>query len=104
MLFSKKSFTGYALFCMYPIGLVLASSTIQWRNKILILTGFNLLLAIEPSVWFHLRGNGLSLSEWRLASSPIAIAVFVFIDVCLVILYAVLARISYRCALLPSPY
>jgi hypothetical protein len=98
MLFSKKSFTGYAVFCMYPIGLVLASSTIQWRSKILILIGFNLLLAIEPSVWFYLRGDGLLLSEWRLASSPIAIAVLVLIDVCLVILYAVLARISYRCA------
>jgi hypothetical protein len=86
---------------MYPIGLVIALSTIRLRNKILILTGFNFLLAIEPSVWFHLHGNGLSLSEWRLDSSPFAIAVFVFLDVSLVILYSVLARMSYRCALLP---
>jgi hypothetical protein len=101
LLLSKKSFTGYAVFCMYPIGLVIALSTIRQRGKILLLTGFNFLLAIEPSVWFHLRGNGLSLSEWQLDSSPFAISVFVSLDVCLVILYSVLAYMSYRCALLP---
>jgi hypothetical protein len=94
MLFSKKSFTGYLLFVMYPVVLMLVAAPADSRARIGFLLVFNALLVAEPSLWFHLGGNGHTLRAWlEMAGGP-AVAAFVLVDVALLACYGYLAWLS----------
>lgn len=97
MLVSKKSYTGYAVFFMYPAILVLVrgSPAIVSTGFLLI---FNVLLVAEPSVWFHLGGDGRTLDDWLPRVSRLAAGVFVAIEVALLTCYGYLAYLSAVCA------
>jgi hypothetical protein len=101
MLVSKKSATGYAVFFMYPamVVLVLAEPHARVRAGFALL--FNVLLATQPSLLFHLgghapSGHGPSLSEWLHASSLRA-GGFALLNVVLVACYGYLAVLSVLC-------
>ncbi|MEP7242649.1 MAG: hypothetical protein ABI885_03080 [Gammaproteobacteria bacterium] len=90
MLLSKKSFTGYALFFLYPaiLTLVLSVRDRRWLAAFVLL--FNTLLAAEPSLWFHL-GNFHALSDWLATSPGAGLYGFLIVDLALVACYAYLA-------------
>jgi hypothetical protein len=101
MLVSKKSATGYAVFFMYPAMLVLVLGERHTRLRAGFALLFNVLLATEPSLLFHLgghapSGHGPSLSEW-LHISSLRAGGFAALDLVLVACYAYLALLSVRC-------
>jgi hypothetical protein len=98
MLFSKKSFTGYAVFAMYPIAVVLTSSVAGQRMRVVFVLAFNALLAAEPSVWFHLGGPHQDLSAWLSGRARLAAIGFLWLDGALLACYAFVAYLSVRCA------
>lgn len=95
MLFSKKSFTGYALFFLYPAMLVLAQSIqrAHWRTAFVL--AFNVLLAAEPSAWFYLGGDGRGLGAWLATGHATALYAFVLVDIALIACYAYVAVLSF---------
>lgn len=97
MLVSRKSFTGYVVFFMYPAiaALVLGTSSIGARAGFLL--AFNVLLVAEPSLWFHLGGHGRRLSEWLHAADRLLVGGFVTVDLALVACYGYLAAVSADC-------
>lgn len=97
MLVSKKSFTGYAVFFMYPAIAVLVLGTSSLRVRVGFLLLFNVLLAGEPSLWFHLGGNRLTLSEWLRVAGGLRVGGFASIDLLLVACYGYLALLSVAC-------
>jgi hypothetical protein len=102
MLVSKKSFTGYVVFFLYPTLLVLTQGVTDWRARLAFALGFNLLLVVEPSLWFHFGGEGVPLSVWLHRSSATTTSIFIAIDLALVSCYALLAVIAGRCARIPE--
>jgi hypothetical protein len=97
MLFSKKSFTGYVIFVMYPIVLVIVRGLANSSAAVGFLLGFNALLVIEPSLWFHLGGNHWkSLRGWFAAAGAPVVTGFLLLDVALVACYVYLAWLSVR--------
>lgn len=96
MLFSKKSFTGYIIFVMYPVVLMLVSGVSTWRARVGFLLAFNVVLAAEPSVWFHLGGDRWTLRNWLAMGGGAAAAGFVLLDVALIACYVYLAWQSVR--------
>jgi hypothetical protein len=96
MIFSKKSFTGYVIFALYPIVLMLVMGVADWRARATFLTAFNLLLVVEPSLWFHLEGNRWTLRGWLAAGGGAMAVAFVLLDVALIAGYVYLAWLSVR--------
>ena len=97
MFFSKKSFTGYVIFVMYPVVLMAVRCAIERRARVLaFLLAFNVLLVAEPSVWFHLKGNGLSLRTWLQTGNTAPILGFMALDCALLTCYVYLAWLSVR--------
>jgi len=97
MLFSKKSFTGYVIFVMYPVILMLVAGVADWRARVAFLLAFNALLVAEPSLWFYLEANGLTLRQWLLESGSVsAVLGFAALDVALLACYVYLAWLSVR--------
>jgi hypothetical protein len=97
MLFSKKSFTGYIVFVMYPIVLMLLSDRREPRPRVGFLIVFNALLVVEPSLWFHLKGAAAgSLRGWFAAGGGVIAAGFVCLDLALLACYVYLAWLSVR--------
>ncbi len=97
LLVSKKSYTSYAVFFMYPAIAALlfrVSSAAVCAGFLLV---FNVLLVAEPSLWFHLGGNGRRLSEWLRTASPGLVGGFVIVDLALVACYGYLAAVSAAC-------
>jgi hypothetical protein len=100
MLFSKKSFTGYVIFVMYPIVFVLVRGLTNLPARVGFLLGFNALLVVEPSLWFHLEGFHSSLHTWFTTVGGPAVTGFVLLDVALIACYVHLAWLSIRGVLL----
>jgi hypothetical protein len=100
MLFSKKSFTGYVIFVMYPIVLVLVRGLTNLPTRVGFLLAFNALLVVEPSLWFHLEGFHSSLHTWFTTVGGPAVTGFVLLDIALVACYVYLAWLSIRGVLL----
>lgn len=96
MLFSKKSFTGYVIFVLYPVILMLVCGVVGRRARVAFLLVFNVLLVAEPSVWFYLKGNGRSLRTWLQTGNSVAILGFVALDCALLACYVYLAWLSVR--------
>jgi hypothetical protein len=96
MLFSKKSFTGYVVFVMYPAIVMLVTGVTDTRARIGFLLVFNTLLAAEPSLWFHLGGNRVTLRAWFVAGGGAKAAGFVLVDAALLACYVYLAWLSVR--------
>jgi hypothetical protein len=94
MIFSKKSFTGYVMFVMYPLVLLLVTG--RTRARVGFLLGFNVLLVAEPSLWFRLNGFNGSLRDWLDSGPTPVIAAFVGLDLVLVGCYVYLAWLSVR--------
>lgn len=96
MIFSKKSFTGYIIFVMYPIVLMLVTGVSDFRARVGFLIALNALLVAEPSLWFHLGGNRWTLRKWlAMGGGPPAVG-FVLIDVALLACYVYLTWFSVR--------
>jgi hypothetical protein len=90
---SKKSSTGYLMFAFFPALWVLAGaarSVGESEARVLRLVGqataFTLLLALEPSLWFLLRGNGSTLSAW-MDRTPSTVVPLVLLDIALLAVY-----------------
>ena len=96
MAFSKKSISGYAVFFMYPAMLVAALGMTNVRARLGFLFLFNLLLALEPTLWFRV-GRWRALSVWLGEEGGIEAACFVLMDVALVASYLYLAWLSALC-------
>lgn len=96
MLVSKKSFPGYALFCLYPLMMALLLGNTSFRWRALFFGAFNVLLAVESSIWFRLGGNQLTLSAWLNTSARPQAEVFLLVDLALVGCYAYLAWLAVR--------
>jgi hypothetical protein len=96
MLFSKKSFTGYVIFVMYPVVLMLVLGVAEWRTRVAFLLAFNVLLVVEPSLWFYLKANGLTLRSWLQTGNVAAALCFAALDVALLACYWYLAWLSIR--------
>ncbi len=96
MLFSKKSFTGYLLFVMYPVTLMLVTNTGNTRLRVGFLLVFNVLLVAESTLWFRLHGDNLSLRAWLATGSVATVAGFAALDVALLAGYVYLAWLSVR--------
>ncbi len=94
MLVSKKSYTSYAVFFMYPAIVTLALRISNTSACAAFLLVFNVLLVAEPSLWFHLGGNGRRLSEWLQGGNALRIGGFVCVDLALVGCYVYLAAVS----------
>ena len=102
MLFSKKSFTGYLIFVMYPLVLMLMAAQSGMRpsnrnSRVGFLLIFNVLLVAEPSLWFHLNGWSHSLRGWLDSSDSRVAAGFVCVDLVLLGCYVYLGWLSVRC-------
>ena len=97
LLVSKKSYTGYAAFVMYPIGAALGIGLRSLRARVGFLLVFNALLATEPSLWFHLGGFKGTLQEWLAAGGGSAAAGFILVDVALLACYVWVAAVSVGC-------
>jgi hypothetical protein len=96
MIFSKKSFTGYVIFVMYPVVLMLVMGVADWRARVGFLLAFNALLVAEPSLWFYLKANGLTLRSWlHIGNVPAALG-FATVDLALLACYVYLAWLSVR--------
>jgi len=96
MLFSKKSFTGYIVFVLYPIILMLITGLSRPRARVGFLIGFNMLLVAEPSLWFHLNGWSGGLRSWLAAGGGMSAAGFACVDLVLLTCYVYLAGLSVR--------
>jgi hypothetical protein len=96
MLFSKKSFTGYLLFVMYPIVLALVANTTNPGTRVGFLLIFNILLVAEPTLWFRLQGDNLTLRAWLAKGSGATVVGFVLLDAALVACYVYLGWLSVR--------
>jgi hypothetical protein len=96
VLFSKKSFTGYVLFAMYPLVLVLVTAVPGWRGRVGFLLLFNVLLAVEPSLWFYLDDKQRSLHTWLAAGGGKAAVAFALLDATLLACYVYLGWLSVR--------
>jgi len=97
---SKKSFTGYLIFAMYPAEFIIVQRTLASRVwslwTLALATAFNLLLSVEPTLWFRLGGNGMSLEEWIARGPRYAVMSFGLVDVLLLNCYVLLAWGSVR--------
>ncbi len=96
MVFSKKSFTGYLLFVMYPIVLTLVTNTTDAGGRVGFLLFFNASLVAEPTLWFRLQGDNISLRAWFGTGSGATVVGFVLLDVALVACYVYLGWLSVR--------
>jgi hypothetical protein len=96
MLFSKKSFTGYIVFVLYPVMLMLIAGLSRPRARVGFLIGFNMLLVAEPSLWFHLNGWSSGLRSWLTGGGGMSAAGFACVDVVLLGCYVYLAWLSAR--------
>jgi len=96
MIFSKKSFTGYLIFVMYPVVATVVTGLANPRAKAGFLMGFNALLVAEPSLWFHLNAFDRGLRAWFETGGGLAAAGFVGVDLTLLGCYVYLARLSVR--------
>ena len=96
MLFSKKSITGYVIFVMYPIALMLVSGMATVRARVGFMLVFNVLLVAEPSLWFHLEGYHWPLRTWFAMGGGSAAAAFVLLDLALLACYVYVAWLSVR--------
>lgn len=98
MIFSKKSFTGYVMFVMYPLVLMLMSARPAGSKaaRVGFLLAFNVLLVAEPSLWFRLNGFNGGLRDWLDSGPGAVIAAFVGLDLVLVGCYVYLAWLSVR--------
>ena len=94
MLVSKKSYTGYAVFFMYPASLMLLSGTRGPRRSLCFLLVFNTLLVMEPTLWFRFGGNGRALGEWLPGLGPLPETAFLASDVVLICCYVFLVVLS----------
>lgn len=94
LLVSKKSFTSYAVFFMYPALVVVVARSSRMLATLAFVLLLNLLMAIEPSVWFHLGGNGKALADWLPQVSRPAAAAFVMLEAALLACYVYLAYLS----------
>ena len=104
MIFSKKSFTGYIVFVMYPLVSMLVAGPRSGDEttrpptaaRVGFLLVFNVLLVAEPSLWFHLDGYHYNLPEWLAAGGSWAAVGFVGWDLALLACYVYLAWLSAR--------
>jgi hypothetical protein len=96
MLFSKKSFTGYLIFVLYPVVLMLVVAVGDWRARGAFLLLFNTLLVAEPSLWFYFKAPGMSLRSWFAAGGGTRAAGFLLVDLALLACYVYLAWLSVR--------
>jgi hypothetical protein len=96
MLVSKKSFTVYALFCMYPLVVVLLLGLTDYRRRVAFFVVFNILLAMESSLWFYLGGDNKVLSAWLHERHDAGVQLFLAVDLALVMGYAYLAWLAVR--------
>jgi hypothetical protein len=96
MLFSKKSFTGYVIFVMYPVLLMLVIGLADWRARVGFLLAFNVWLVAEPSLWFYFKANGLTLRNWLQTGNVAAALGFAAFDATLLAFYVYLAWLSVR--------
>jgi hypothetical protein len=96
MCFSKKSFTGYVVFVMYPLVLMLVAGQPNARARIGFLLAFNVLLVAEPSLWFHLDGFNRTLRTWFAGGGGLAAMGFVCVDLTLLACYVYLGWLSVR--------
>jgi hypothetical protein len=94
MLTSKKSFTAYIAFFMYPAITVLVRNAAGSRVITVFLLLFNALLVAEPSVWFRLGGSGQPLQNWLPHAGPASAIAFVLIELMLVGCYGYLTYLS----------
>jgi hypothetical protein len=90
MLFSKKSFPGYILFCLYPLMWVLVQGVGSRPRREALFLAFNLLLAVESSLWFYLGGDALPLDQWLRTPHGIAVDLFLAVDLLIMACYACL--------------
>jgi hypothetical protein len=90
MLFSKKSFPGYILFCMYPLMRVLVQGVSSRPRREALFVAFNLLLAVESSLWFYLGGDNLPLDQWLRTPHGIGVDLFLAVDLLIMTCYAFL--------------
>jgi hypothetical protein len=97
MLFSKKSFTGYVIFVMYPVVLMLVVGVGDWRARAGWLLAFNTLLVAEPSLWFYMHAYDWSLRKWFAIGGGARAAGFVLVDLALLVCYMYLTWLSVRC-------
>jgi hypothetical protein len=97
LLVSKKSYTGYAAFIMYPVIVALELGLRSLRARVGFLLAFNALLSTEPSLWFHLGGYKGTLQQWLAAGGGPAAKAFIIIDVALLACYVWVAWVSVRC-------
>ncbi len=97
LLISKKSYTGYAVFVMYPIVATLGIGLQSLRARVGFLLIFNALLATEPSLWFHLGGFKGTLQQWLATGGGAAAAEFIPVDVALLACYVWVAWVSVGC-------
>ena len=93
LVFSKKSFTGYAVFFMYPLIVALGVGMRPLVSRVGFWVVFNALLATEPSLWFRLGGNSETLGDW-LKAGRVATVGFVLLDVALLACYVWLTWLS----------
>jgi hypothetical protein len=97
MLVSKKSFTGYAVFFMYPLNLLLVRGLSGERQRLAYLLIFNVLLAVEPSLWFHLGGEDRSLRQWlHETHDTAAVYSFILLDIALLACYGFAVLLAVR--------
>jgi hypothetical protein len=95
MLVSKKSFPGYILFCMYPVMLVMVIGIPDYLRRVAFFSVFNVLLALESSLWFYLGGDNKALSAWLQESGfGVGIQFFLAVDLTLIACYAYLAWVA----------
>jgi hypothetical protein len=95
MLVSKKSFPGYILFCMYPVMLVMVIGIPDYLRRVAFFSTFNVLLALESSLWFYLGGDNKAFSAWLHENGfgP-GIQFFLAVDLTLIACYAYLAWVA----------
>jgi hypothetical protein len=95
MLVSKKSFPGYILFCMYPVTLVMVIGVPGYFRRVAFFSMFNVLLALESSLWFYLGGDNKVLSAWLQESGfGAGIQFFLAVDLTLIAAYVWLAWVA----------
>lgn len=96
MCFSKKSYTGYVVFVMYPLVLMLVAGLANSRARVGFLITFNVLLVAEPSLWFHLDGFNRTLRTWLANGGGMAALGFVCVDLALLACYVYVGWLSVR--------
>ncbi len=96
MFFSKKSFTGYVVFVMYPVVLMLVAGLARVRVRTTFLLVFNVLLVVEPTLWFRLGGYNQTLRDWFASGGGMTALGFVGIDLALLACYVYLGWLTVR--------